>query len=314
MKLTKWINYELGDVVQSLEKAISRDDLAKTRQGINIARREAIYVTLDRVLASLFPGVLGVEPVNDRSLNLFLGEQLRCVSECLSSQIERILNFCTAGKSPDISAIREKAETAVIDLIKSLPDIRRLLLKDIEAAYEGDPAALSLNEVLMSYPCIEAIATYRIAHQLYQSDVPIIPRIMTERAHSHTGIDIHPGAVIGPSFFIDHGTGVVIGETTVIGKNVKLYQGVTLGALSFPKDSEGNLIKNVKRHPEIRDNVIIYAHATVLGGDTIIGRNSIIGGNCWVTSSVPPQTQVSAANTSAQLKKLSSGGQLLGGH
>jgi serine O-acetyltransferase len=180
----------------------------------------------------------------------------------------------------------------VTHLVKSLPDIQRILQTDIVAAYEGDPAAKSTMEVVMSYPAFYAIAVHRIAHLLYEMNAPLVPRIMTEYAHSRTGIDIHPGATIGPGFFIDHGTGVVIGETCFIGNNVKLYQGVTLGALSFEKDANGRLIKGIKRHPNVEDNVVIYAGATILGGETTIGRNSEIGGNVWLTHSVPPYSKV----------------------
>lgn len=185
----------------------------------------------------------------------------------------------------------EKADQALIHLIESLPQIHTVLVEDIRAAYEGDPAAKCIDEIILSYPCVEAIATYRIAHQLYELDVPIIPRIMSERAHSRTGIDIHPGARIAPAFFIDHGTGVVIGETCTIGRNVKIYQGVTLGALS-PFDQQGNPRRGVKRHPDVEDDVIIYANATVLGGETVIGRGAVIGGNTWITKSVPPGAHV----------------------
>jgi serine O-acetyltransferase len=170
----------------------------------------------------------------------------------------------------------------------------------LRAAYEGDPAATSVTEVLLSYPFVQAVSAHRLAHELYLMKVPLLPRMLSEVAHSRTGIDIHPGAQIGPGFFIDHGTGVVIGETTVIGREVKLYQGVTLGALSFPKDAKGNPIKGIKRHPNIEDHVTIYAGATVLGGETTIGRNSVIGGNCWITSSVPPDTIVLSELTRQQ--------------
>ncbi|MBQ6673970.1 MAG: serine acetyltransferase, partial [Spirochaetia bacterium] len=176
-------------------------------------------------------------------------------------------------------------------LFKALPQIRATLITDIEAAKKGDPAAESLDEIVFSYPFLEAIATHRIAHELYKENVPIIPRMMSERAHSRTGIDIHPGATIGESFFIDHGTGVVIGETTTIGNRVKIYQGVTLGALS-PFDSQGAPLIGKKRHPDIQDDVIIYANATILGGNTVIGKGSIIGGNTWITKSVPPNSLI----------------------
>jgi len=191
----------------------------------------------------------------------------------------------------DTKGCDQCAYKSLRELIESLPEIRELLQLDIEAAYSGDPAATSVEEIILSYPCIDAVATYRVAHRLYQSDVPVIPRILTERAHSVTGIDIHPGAKIGRSFFIDHGTGIVIGETTRIGDNVKIYQGVTLGALS-PYDKEGKPRTGQKRHPDIEDNVIIYANATILGGDTIIGEGAVIGGNTWITKSVAPGTVV----------------------
>lgn len=179
----------------------------------------------------------------------------------------------------------------VIDtLFSKLPAIRDTLDTDVQAAYEGDPAATCREEVMLAYPAFEAISIFRIAHELYLMKVPMLPRMMTEYAHSLTGIDIHPGATIGPYFFIDHGTGVVIGETCVIGDNVKLYQGVTLGAKSFPKDENGNPVKGIKRHPNIEDDVIIYAGATILGGDVTVGKGSVIGGNTWLTKSVPPHS------------------------
>ena len=176
------------------------------------------------------------------------------------------------------------------DFLAAIPGIYSLLLKDIEALYEGDPAATSREEVIVAYPGFFAIVVYRIAHVLYEMRVPIIPRIMTEFVHQKTGIDIHAGAKIGEYFFIDHGTGIVIGETTVIGDHVKLYQGVTLGAKSFPKDENGNPVKGIKRHPNIEDDVIIYAGATILGGDVTVGKGSVIGGNTWLTKSVPPHS------------------------
>ena len=181
----------------------------------------------------------------------------------------------------------------VAAFVAALPEVRRLVETDVTAAYEGDPAATSRMEVVMAYPGLYAVTIHRLAHELYKLKVPIIPRIMSELAHSKTGIDIHPGATIGERFFIDHGTGVVVGETTVIGKNVKLYQGVTLGALSFDKDPEtGALVKGIKRHPNVEDNVVIYAGATILGGNTTIGHDSEIGGNVWLKDSVPPNSRV----------------------
>ena len=180
----------------------------------------------------------------------------------------------------------------VADFVEALPEVRRLVETDVQAAYDGDPAATSRMEVVMAYPGLYAVTIHRLAHILYKLKVPIIPRVMSELAHSKTGIDIHPGATIGERFFIDHGTGVVIGETTVIGRNVRLYQGVTLGGLSFDKDASGALVKGLKRHPNIEDNVVIYANATILGGTTTIGHDSEIGGNVWIKESVPPYSRV----------------------
>ena len=184
------------------------------------------------------------------------------------------------------------AKEIVSAFVATLPEVRRLVQTDVDAAYDGDPAATSRMEVVMAYPGLYAVTVHRLAHELYRLKVPVIPRIMSELAHSRTGIDIHPGATIGERFFIDHGTGVVIGETTVIGRNVRLYQGVTLGGLSFDKDASGALVKGLKRHPNIEDNVVIYANATILGGETTIGHDSEIGGNVWIKDSVPPNSRV----------------------
>ena len=184
------------------------------------------------------------------------------------------------------------AKEIVAAFVATLPEVRRLVQTDVDAAYDGDPAATSRMEVVMAYPGLYAVTVHRLAHELYRLKVPVIPRIMSELAHSRTGIDIHPGATIGERFFIDHGTGVVIGEPTVIGRNVRLYQGVTLGGLSFDKDASGALVKGLKRHPNIEDNVVIYANATILGGETTIGHDSEIGGNVWIKDSVPPNSRV----------------------
>ena len=202
----------------------------------------------------------------------------------LETELRAEVVLLCPGRNPD---------EIVAAFVAALPEVRRLVETDVTAAYEGDPAATSRMEVVMAYPGLYAVTIHRLAHELYKLKVPIIPRIMSELAHSKTGIDIHPGATIGERFFIDHGTGVVVGETTVIGKNVKLYQGVTLGALSFDKDPEtGALVKGIKRHPNVEDNVVIYAGATILGGNTTIGHDSEIGGNVWLKDSVPPNSRV----------------------
>ena len=200
----------------------------------------------------------------------------------LRDQLAAAMRFQDLGEE----AAREGADRIIAGFAKRLPEIKRLLLLDVEALYEGDPAASCREEVMVTYPGFRAISIFRIAHELYTLRAPLIPRIMTEYAHEKTGIDIHPGATVGEYFFIDHGTGIVVGETTVIGDHVKLYQGVTLGAKSFELDENGNPVKNIKRHPNIGNHVVIYANATILGGDTVIGDNCVIGGNTWLTSSV----------------------------
>lgn len=266
---------------------------ANTVKGIHLAGRQATCRVLDDLIAILFPGCHGSDPVPPAHIRIFVEERLQEAADVLRTQIERAFRYqCEFDKCRDCGDCVRQADAAIQALLTALPEVKRTLQDDVEAAYEGDPAARSIMEVVMSYPGFQAIITHRIAHVLYKQGVPLIPRIMSEHAHSQTGIDIHPGATIGPRFFIDHGTGVVIGETTVIGTNVKLYQCVTLGALSFPKDSDGNPIKGVKRHPNVEDNVTIYAGATILGGATTIGAGSEIGGNVWLTHSVPPHSKV----------------------
>src|SRR5262249_11401397 len=194
------------------------------------------------------------------------------------------------------------AQQKTVELLRRLPDLRQVLEKDVQAAFEGDPAAKSFHEIIFCYPGLEAVTIYRLAHEILLLGVPLVPRMMTEYAHFKTGIDIHPGARIGHGFFIDHGTGVVIGETCDIGKNVKLYQGVTLGALSFPRDTDGNIIRGMKRHPTLEDEVVVYANATILGGDTVVGHHAVVGSNVWLTHSVDPHAVVLLEKPSLRIK------------
>lgn len=274
----------------------SCDDCSLTAnegKGFKLSGRVAIYGAMDDLIALLFPGCHGVDAAPGQHACGAITERLQNVADTLSNQIEQAFRYqCAFDKCKDCGDCQLKAQTAVATLMASLVEVKKTLQEDIVAAYEGDPAARSFMEVVMSYPGVQAIMVHRIAHVLYRAHVPLIPRIMAERAHSLTGIDIHPGATIGAGFFIDHGTGVVIGETSTIGRRVKLYQGVTLGALSFPKDKEGNPIKGIKRHPNVEDDVTIYAGATILGGETTIGQGSEIGGNVWLTHSVPPHSKV----------------------
>jgi len=262
----------------------------------NLPVRGEILQILDLLFEVLFPGHTGKRTVTKSNIKFIVGDILCQIYTELSEQIERAYLYqCKINKCEGCDC-RTMAENVTQHLLTQLPKIRQMLKGDVGAAFDGDPAAKSYEEIVISYPCITAIATYRIAHELYLKQVPLVPRIMSECAHSKTGIDIHPGAKIGKNFFIDHGTGVVIGETTIIGDKVKIYQGTTLGAMSFPKDERGRIIKGGKRHPTIEDNVTIYAEATILG-DIIIGKNSVVGGNVWIKESVPAGVTVTVANT-----------------
>jgi serine O-acetyltransferase len=241
----------------------------------------------------LFPGYFGKQELTQATLEYHLGHEMTLVYELLAAQISRsIRHECRRLDSLCVNCAQLGREEAV-RFMEKLPDLREALCEDVMAAYDGDPASKSFDEIVFCYPGLLAIVIYRIAHELYLREIPLMPRIMTEHAHSRTGIDIHPGATIGRRFFIDHGTGVVIGETTEIGDNVRIYQGVTLGALTVPRESdEGESLRGKRRHPTIEDDVTIYAQATILGGHTVIGERSVIGGNVWLTSSVPPDTRV----------------------
>ncbi len=292
--LDEWLNCDMPGIAKKLE-SLNTDYYFKEKT-IGFAGKEKVRNVINFLRAALFPGVYDKHPIDENEVNTSITNNIRSASAELLDLIEKAFrNECTDEKlrnSGVCDKCREKAAIVVRGLMERLPEIRELLHLDILAAYEGDPAACSNEEILLSYPSIEAMSVHRIAHELYLGKVPMIPRIMNEYAHKNTGIDIHPGARIGKAFFIDHGTGVVIGETCVIGNNVKIYQGVTLGAKSFPLDEAGRPIKGVKRHPEIGDGVVIYSGATILGGDTVIGHDSVIGGNVWLTHSVPPYSNV----------------------
>jgi serine O-acetyltransferase len=250
----------------------------------NLPSKRVIASLCEDLLHLLFPGFFSDEAVASEELPLAANELVATIRERLGTEIRRSLRL-KHGNGKDN---RAEANELCCAFLQRLPDVRRLLQTDVEAAYEGDPAAKSFEEIIVAYPCLEAIAIYRLSHILYGQGVPLVPRMMTEWAHSRTGIDIHPGAQIGSHFFIDHGTGVVIGETCVIGTRVKLYHGVTLGARSFAKDEHGHIVKGTKRHPNVEDNVTIYPNATILGGDTTIGARSTIGANVFLMKSVPP--------------------------
>jgi serine O-acetyltransferase len=253
-----------------------------------LPNKRAVTDALERLKHVIFMGFYSTKALSKHNLRESLAEHMRCAYIVLVEQIERALTYEHWMGRTDHKLPAGAGEEVVLGLFRDLPDLRRLLNTDVRAAYEGDPAAKDIEEIVFSYPSIEAIVAYRIAHRLFRAGVPMIPRIFTEYAHARTGIDISPGAQIGERFFIDHGTGVVVGETCIFGHDVKLYQGVTLGALSVPKRDE----QPRKRHPTVEDGVTIYAGATILGGDTVIGAGSVIGGNVWLTKSVPPGSRV----------------------
>lgn len=254
--------------------------------------REDVARIMEAIEEVIYPGYYSSGGVTHQGIFYRVQERIGWLFEHLRDQILKSQRHMKYMGDEQFIVSGEEAEECTYAFLEALPRVRRMLAKDIEAAYDGDPAALCIDEIILSYPATYAITAYRTAHELYRLGVPLLPRMLTELAHARTGIDIHPGAEIGECFFIDHGTGVVVGETTVIGNNVKLYQGVTLGALSFPKDEKGRLIRGHKRHPTIEDNVVIYAGTTILGGNTVIGEGCVIGGNVWLTESVPAGTRV----------------------
>ena len=258
----------------------------------NLPSKRTVTATCEKLLQLLFPGYHDEDPIPTDELEMITGERIATLVESLEVEVAKTLRLRNVKKGGNRTGLRQQARELVCRFLRDLPKIRYLLQTDVEAAYEGDPAAKNFDEIILAYPCIEAIAIQRCAHCLYVLDIPLIPRIMTEYAHNLTGIDIHPGATIGTHFFIDHGTGVVIGETSVIGNHVKLYHGVTLGARNFPKDENGRIVKGNKRHPNVEDHVVIYPHATVLGGKTTIGTRSTIGANVFLRESVPADTFV----------------------
>lgn len=287
------------------------DEIVSTYQGdsginfidvCNLPARDKIIRILDLLLELLFPGFRGVRKVTRENVRSVIHELLVVLCRDLKEQIELALRHECRLKECSTCDCSDIAEIHARELLKRIPSIRQVLKTDVAAAFDGDPAAHSFEEIVISYPCIFAIAVHRIAHELYRMEIPLIPRIMSEHAHTITGIDIHPGARIGNYFFVDHGTGVVIGETAVLGSRVKIYQGVTLGALSFPKDERGKIIRDKKRHPTLEDNVTVYAEATILG-DIVVGKEAIIGGNVWIRESVPAKTAVTLSRPEASYKK-----------
>jgi serine O-acetyltransferase len=288
---TREFREEIPEIVNALVLSCRSEDCFDHVGPEPIPSREAIINLLHHAFRLLYPGYFIRSRVDAVNLGYYFGQEAMSFFEVLSEQIALSIRHECLRHNLDCTQCEARGQEEAVRFMRQLPRIRSILATDVRAAFEGDPAAKSYDEIIFSYPGLRAITVYRVAHQLFQQGVPLMPRIMTEYAHHQTGIDIHPGASIGQSFFIDHGTGVVIGETTRIGNRVRLYQGVTLGALSLPKD-EVESLRRKKRHPTVEDDVIIYAQATILGGATVIGARAVIGGNVWLTESVPPDTKV----------------------
>lgn len=280
---------KLPRIIESIVSTYDAEDGINHIEGPNLPSRDRVVEITTNFLTVLFPGYYEKQELSKDNLTYYIWEKIAFIYHHLSREILKSLKSARCSAGDDGHLTGESIEITFA-ILRKIPYIRQQLRGDVQAAYEGDPAAKSLDEIILSYPGVEAIAVYRVAHELHLLTVPLIPRIMSEYAHSKTGIDIHPGAAIGNNFFIDHGTGVVIGETAEIGNNVRIYQGVTLGALSIQKDASGKIERGTKRHPTLKDNVIIYSGATVLGGKTVVGEYSVIGGSVWLTESVPPYT------------------------
>ncbi len=289
--VTKRWYAELKGVVQRLATSWDSGHPWEHAGAIPMPSQEAVVRIIHMGRRILFPGYFTQASINPDNLEYYIGQETCRLFEELSTQVDLAFKYHALVKGRSREGDIPDARTLAMSFVERLPEIKATLMTDVEAAMMGDPAAKSESEIIFSYPGFMAITIYRMAHELHRLNVPFIPRIMTEHAHSLTGIDIHPGATIGESFFIDHGTGVVVGETTYIGNRVRIYQGVTLGALSLPKEAVERL-RYEKRHPTVEDDVIIYSNTTILGGETVIGARSVIGGNIWITESVPPDTRV----------------------
>lgn len=281
---------------KGLTENYASEELFMPKSGRRLPNRSVIIDIVRDLKSIVFPGYFSTDTSATVFPEYYVGHRLNDIYDRLKNQIEIALLY--HGEEPEEAEAH--ADRTACGFFEQLPEVQRLLLTDVQAGFDGDPAAKSKEEIIFSYPGLFAIYVYRLAHVLYKEEIPFIPRVMSEYAHGRTGIDINPGATIGEYFFIDHGTGVVVGETTEIGNNVKLYQGVTLGALSTRK---GQQLANVKRHPTIRDNVTIYSNSTVLGGETVVGENTIIGGNTFITESIPANTKVSAKSPELVIKK-----------
>lgn len=291
----------LPKLVAKIVKSLEADDSPDHVGFPMIPNQESLLRIHDLYLTILMPGYHGDQSIDAPNVGFYLGSKVDQFYRVLQEQVSKCFTHECEKPKENCNECAENGSKASVAILEMIPDLRKKLAGDIQGAYDGDPAAKNHEEIIFCYPGVRAVTIYRFAHELHKLAVPILPRMLTEHAHSVTGCDIHPGARIGDNFFIDHATGVVIGETTIIGNRVRLYQGVTLGGANFQTDEHGRLIRDHKRHPTIEDECIIYAGATILGGDTVVGKGSIIGGNVWLTHSVPPYTKVTVSTKEQQI-------------
>lgn len=283
---------ELPGLVEAIIESCRTEPIIAHVDSALIPSKEEVHQLVQRLFDLVFPGYFDHQEVDWAALPYHVGQEVVEVFDRLSLQISRSIRHECRRTESLCSHCLDTGQRQALEFLRRLPSVRSLVAGDVVAAYRGDPAAKTYDEIVFCYPGLYAVVVQRLAHELHRLGVPLLPRMMTEQAHGQTGIDIHPGARIGREFFIDHGTGVVIGETCEIGDRVTIYQGVTLGALSFPRDEEGDLVRGTKRHPTIEDDVVIYSGATILGGHTVVGSGSVVGGNVWITESLPPGTKV----------------------
>ncbi|MDX2227626.1 MAG: serine O-acetyltransferase [Verrucomicrobiae bacterium] len=300
------MKYKFDQIVQDLFDSYRTIGGINHIDGVNLPSKQSVAEITQDLLHLMFPGFFDPGEFHEKNCQQNILRRLNSLSKTLKVETRKSLQYA-APKGARTRDLEEQADELILKFFASLPAVRKMLKHDVIAAYEGDPAAVSLEEIILAYPYIEAIAVQRLAHVLHREGLPLLPRMMTEWAHSRTGIDIHPGTSVGMNFFIDHGTGVVIGETALIGNNVKIYQGVTLGAKSFKKDETGRIVKGGRRHPTIEDDVTIYSNATILGGETVVGAGTTIGGNVFLVESVPPQSIVTQEGQKLVIKKKNQG-------
>jgi len=306
MPTTFQIGDQLPSLVDQIVESYDRDERTRHIDRAYLPSRDETIEIIEMLLELAYPGYYGRQNLSRYNVQFHVGELLPKLGQKLHRQIDQAMCYqeeLEGRAQPGQQPCDKQAREMTIAFLARIPAIREKLAGDVQAAYDGDPASVNTDEVILAYPGVLAVTVYRFAHELHTMGVPLIPRVMTEWAHTVTGADIHPGAKIGKNFFIDHSTGVVIGETTEIGDNVKLYQGVTLGAMSFPKDERGRLIRGYKRHPTVQDNVIIYANATVLGGETILGEGAVVGGSVFLTSAIPANATVTVKSPELKVRQ-----------